>query len=188
MINLPSVKTFVYSGEQHIKRRNKIKLLLEHLNFKDWSFVIGKASNPYWLKMHQDWLVMLETSTPFLILEDDIAVTENYKADVEFPLDAQIVYFGGSPYGPLSFIDLPGEYIKLHSMYSNHAIMITCDKAKDIVKQSMINNSQIIPDVVISECLKDLKAYCIKKPFWYQNDGHNESATLEYYKDYQKYL
>jgi hypothetical protein len=203
---LPSIKTFVYTIGKNQQRQIQIKKMLTDLNFTDWSFFFGnEKKQPYWVNIHDDWIKVLDTPAPFLILEDDACVTEDYKPDIIYPIDSQLVYLGGTSNGEfcnlyklknnlltysngpknvaecLAYSERSDEYIQIFNMHSTHAVLFVNDYVKSSLKIEINTRRDIAVDVVFARWMWCYKVYCLKKPFWYQNDGHHNEATLKYY-------
>lgn len=212
MIHLPSIKTFVYTIPKHIGRQNNISEMLTKLDFTNWSFKFGKESqdpNPknHWQAMHDDWIEMFNTPIPFLILEDDATLTEHYKPTIEYPLDANLVYLGGSSNGEITFLkeiqeavndlkycekirkhqgwmvysEYNDDYIRIYNMHSSHAMLFIDDYARLATQKALDTNRHMPTDLIFAYTMLNYKTYCVKRPLWYQQDGYNDFCTLNYY-------
>lgn len=153
-IHLPDIKTFVYTVAKHTERQGYINQMMKELEFSNWEFLFGsEGRQPYWVNIHSDWIQLLATPVPFLLLEDDATITSHYSSDVTYPDDAQMVYLGGTANGELenmqAILDIsattdtplrasngprtwPGhlvyseredDYIRVYNMHSTHAIL-----------------------------------------------------------------
>jgi hypothetical protein len=212
MIHLPSVKTFVYTIPKNVDRQRNISIMMNQLGFTNWEFVFGKEQNPYWMAIHQDFIEMLNTPVPFIILEDDVSLTDYYKPTIEYPSDANLVYLGGTRHGEFGFLDeikkiieidnnvliasdgfrlVPGcmiyteydnDYIRVYNMHSTHAMLFMDDLTKLDFQRVVEINRHIHVDMVFAYTMLTYKVYCLKHPFWHQNDGRNDDVTLNYYK------
>ena len=187
MIYLPEVKVYMYTVTRNADRQARCREMFGRLGFSNWEFVFGKESQPYWAGYHDDWIRMAETKTPFMIMEDDATATEWYKPELEYPDDAQLVYLGGSRLGDggkrrgvkMSYQDMAGDYIRVLNMYGGHALLFVDDKATERIRKEWDLHRNVITDVQLARWTG--VKYCLKKPFWYQVDGHSDEATLKYY-------
>ena len=102
-IYLPAVKTFVYTISKN--RQANISETLNRLDFTNWEFIYRSNENSL------DWIKLLETPAPFLILEDDATLTDNYHAEINYPDDAELLYFGGSTHGELYHLHKISEIV-----------------------------------------------------------------------------
>ena len=207
MIHLPSVKTFVYTVTKNEDRRNNIVKMMSKLGFTNWSFVFGKDDKnlEYWQCIHDDWISMLNTKPPFLILEDDVDVTENYKSEIEYPSDAHLVYLGGTRNADdmhlkeiakaakrnnktlihdeeFVYTEYDENYIQIYNMHSTHAVLFVDDYSRHNFQYIINVNRQMPVDVAFALTHPFFRVYLVKYPFWYQNDGHNNEKTSNYYR------
>ena len=71
-IDLPSVKTFVYTAPRFLERRLAVEAMMKECHFENWEYVWGCDSNNYWRTLHDRWIeVLSNNAVPFLVLEDD---------------------------------------------------------------------------------------------------------------------
>lgn len=215
MLYLPSVKTFVYTIIKNKERQYKIINQLNELGFTNWEFVIGSTGRAeYWKNIHDDWITLLNTDTPFLILEDDAEYTEAYKEYINFPPSADIVYLGGTTnavehqhildylsaetreklkessqepntcggLGTLLYTEYDDTYIQTYNMHSTHAVLFLNQDIHQKLQRAIRHFSELYPvDVVLALESSKNKVFCVKQPFWYQNDNHNSIFTSKYY-------
>ena len=179
--------------------------MLTKLGFSDWGFVFGGDKfKPYWKNIHDDWIKMLETPTPFLILEDDATITDYYHPEVEYPEDTQLLYLGGTTNGEdcvfpdgldllpsqgskdvfawMVYSEYDDRYIRIYNMHSTHAILFLNEDVKRQLQSAINDMRDLAVDVVIARNMRKYKIYCLKQPFWYQKDGWNDERTMRYYK------
>jgi len=203
-MNISKIKTYVYTVSKNKYRQELITTMLDKLQFSNWSFIYGKETNPYWVGIHDDFIEMLKTPAPFILLEDD-AAEKTYEADIEYPNDAQIIYLGGSsngekniehydkskltfskgsrttPYAML-YGEIDNNYIRPYNMHSHHAVLFLDNKLnEDIIKIIKNNNKAYATDVILAEEMYRRKVYCRKQPMFYQTDGRQNEQTLNYF-------
>jgi hypothetical protein len=91
------------------------------------------------------------------------------------------------------YTERPDAYIRPYNMHSTHAVLFVNEDAKNRMSKILDDNSKlglglepaeqnISVDRLFAENMRNFKVYCLKKPFFYQADGHNDSSTLFYYK------
>lgn len=207
---LPSIPTIVYTTKHQTGRQERASKMLNELGFTNWQFWFGsEGKKPYWANIHDDLIKILGLPAPFLFMEDDAVVTANFKPEIDYPADAQLVYLGGTTHGELRYVsairdattediivsrgtsfyppgvmiytERPDEYIRVYNMHSAHAILFVDDAIKNELRLVIDMNRGLPHDVILALSLFRYKAYCVKRPFWYQKDGHNDKPTLEYY-------
>lgn len=127
-------------------------------------------------------------SPPFLILEDDCSLVENnFQTEFNIP-ECDALYLGTHQYGMVRNISTMGgtissiydeSYLRVYNMLGIHAILYlsekyvkdTIDKFKDCISISRYC------DECIALNLKNHVVLSVKKPIFYQKDGHNDSLT-----------
>jgi len=198
--HLPSTKTFVYTIERNKERQQRITDMLVQMGFSDWQFVYGKQAQPYWMGIHNDWVRMLETPPPFLILEDDAVVAPYYVPTVDYPDDAQLVYLGGTANGHfynamgvkfskgpagypyrMAYTEYSNKFIRVYNMHSTHAVLFVDQQTTTDFMHYIARRPQNAVDTIFAMYAHKYRMYCVKHPYWYQKDGHNEGSTLNYY-------
>ena len=210
-LHLPSLPTIVYTIPRNRPRQQRVAKMLESLGFKQWSFLQGKeGGNPYWRSIYPDFIPLMDRGCPFLFLEDDIQlIAPNYTPYVRVPKGAQAIYLGGTSNGDFSFIrelrrncpnlrcsnnhgghiktpmhftDYDSDYIRVYNMHSTHAILFLdpawCRHLKGELRRMQTRTAV---DVVCAREQRAFKILCLKRPFWFQADGHNDRVTQAYY-------
>ena len=209
-LHLPSTPTFVYtcSLPQYEPKRWRMTKMLTRLGFSNWQFVYGEIGPiAPWIPRHVPWAnIVLHNKPPFLILEDDCTLTEDYAADIEYPDDAELVSLGGSSEGwpipeekqkgllksPGVQLDLPPmlyeehdeNWIRIRSMTMYHAALFVNRDGNRSILSALMHDRNSAVDVVISNWIYDHRAYCRKQPFWYQSQEElvsRETTTRHYY-------
>jgi len=193
-LNIPALRTFVFTCDKTAFRQPKIKKHLTNLNFTNWEFLQGEVGpEPYWEYVKRDFYKVLDTTPcPFMILEDDIKfLPKNYSDTIEFPDDADILYLGGGPkgYGHGKHVSLIGkdirqwetatiininnqDWVRVISMIYTHAVIFFSEDCKDDFKRAI--NWNYMHPLDISQSKIQYRWNCLlrRRPFWWQDDKH----------------
>jgi hypothetical protein len=128
---------------------------------------------------------------PFMVFEDDCAVTEDFQRILEVPEGADMVYLGQSTWG--MHPDLPDhgtnhatvatrydeDFLQVHNMLSAHALLyLTADmvEAARAVTQSYLLKA--LPfDIGLAGLQRDFLALTPNRPFFYQDGRHGGAET-----------
>ena len=90
------------------------------------------------------------------------------------------------------YTDRTDHYIRTYNMHSTHAMLFINDNINQEMRKIIVENSQLgftpFPrmrtlshDKLFADHMYLFKTYCLKNPFWYQNDGKNNIPTSKYY-------
>ena len=207
-LHLPALPTTVLATTKYPERNARVTASLASLGFTATTLHVGDTGEPYWEYVKRDFAeVVAATPCPFLILEDDALPTDTYTADVEFPDDADLVYLGGTvnDHGDVSDLALPRwlRRLNLHkdllinrrgtlyvehdptwlrplNMYSAHALLFPNEAAKPAILAALAGPRQ--HDVCLARLQMTLNTYCPKQPLFYQQDGHNDQMSRDYFR------
>jgi hypothetical protein len=91
------------------------------------------------------------------------------------------------------YAERPDSWIRTYNMHSTHAILFVGSCATNGMRDFIRENSQLglgrLPamqsmavDRLFGDQMHLYKTYCLKRPFWYQNDGRNNRITFRYYE------
>ena len=180
-IHLPSVKTFVYTIERYADRRQRMAAMLDGLGFSDWHFVYGTTGKPhYWQNVHSDYVDLFRAHAPFLVLEDDSTLTSHYRPIWNTPTTRSTSMWAemsGRSRTPI------GRAIGCMSTACGAATPCSSStRRRRNGSAGYLDRRRNVPiDVAISDELHTLRAYLLKRPIWYQQDGHNDWDTQFYY-------
>ena len=203
-ILLPQLRTVVMTMDWFRERQARVRWVLRSLGFQNVEWVCGRRSKPYWRAIRRNVARVLASHTcPFLFLEDDVALMpENYHSDVEVPANTDIFYLGGTlnaenytgeppglirkPGGvtpwPLTYVEHDENHIQIFNMHSTHAILFLTETAKNGFLSSIARYPDTPVDVCFAREMGRWQTLLVKRPFWHQDDGHNNQLTLEYYE------
>lgn len=138
----------------------------------------------------------LELGAPFLVLEDDVFMTDNFDNIIDVPDNSDMIYLGVSNKGvdfknnidcwdadTLSYISIENynHLVKLNNMLSAHAIIYVNSVAAYncglILLESIMNNG--FSDCWIANSLSLMNVYCYRKPLFYQGGSTNKQLMIE---------
>jgi hypothetical protein len=186
---------------ENIRRTNFLKPHLGRHGFSNVSTITGVEEKPYQIGALENVRRILSwNSTPFILMEDDAyLIQDNFYPVLEIPEDTDILYLGGAlhahkkfpiegegiilnkAYGfnlsLLAYSIVNPDYVRIYNMYSAHAILFLTDKGRDAYYQQITSNRAIPFDVAFSYIMKDYNVLMVRKPFFFQNDEHNDIFT-----------
>lgn len=123
-----------------------------------------------------------EPFQPFIILEDDVSITETLPDNIEIPDDADIIYVGVSCAGlgrntrwrrgdPIYATDYNDKYIRVYNMLSTHAVMICSAAGANIYDRCMFEgfNNPTGWDCYLARIQSYYNVYALKNPLFYQD-------------------
>lgn len=150
----------------------------------------GEITTPYTVgvaRNHIDAISRSFGARPVLVLEDDATPTSFYQNEVEIPDDADALYLGTSIFGRIRgettqtvIAANAGEHLRIFNMLSLHAVIYLSSRYKALVTEILekfIENPVGGCDDPIADAMWKSKVYAVKKPFFFQQDGHSEAAT-----------
>lgn len=199
-MNLATLPVFWITIESAKDRHKKLSDIFAHFGFTNthqingeildktgMSFMeIQKKKSALVAKAHIE--ALRRTEPPFIILEDDVGVTEKLKMEIDIPPDADCVYLGSSIWGMKdgqsvawgtkgTIID--SKYCRVQDMLGIHAILYL---TKSYVEKTIQNLEDCIAkDQYCDECvaldMSNHRVYSTLYPFFYQDDGRNNQVT-----------
>lgn len=191
IIDLKNVPIYWNTIEKNKDRHTKINSMFEKIGFKNTTQLNGEITKPYTIGIAKSHIKSLSFELPVLVLEDDCQLTENYKQVIEVPDDADAIYLGTSLYGMIRgntvfngtiCSDFNEDYVRVYNMLGIHAVLYLTESYRHHVRDNclheFIKNPKGGSDDPIAMTMKNYKVYAVKKPMFYQNDGHSEMATL----------
>jgi hypothetical protein len=129
-----------------------------------------------------------KTKPPFLILEDDVNITNNFTKEFNIPDDADAFYLGTSVWGMLNGNSVGGgsrgqkinhNFSKVWGMLGIHSVIYITENYVNTTIKNLENCIEInrYCDECIAEDMINHKVYCVNNPIFYQDDGHNNAVT-----------
>jgi len=190
LLNLSSINSYWLTCQKSQSRWIEMHDTLKKANITS-VMLDGEITTPYTIgvaKNHRDALLKSEDK-PVIILEDDARLTSNIITEISIPENTDAVYLGTSLYGRiLNQTILKGviaashndNLLKLINMLSLHAVIYISQKYKLFViniLNDFIKNPQGGMDDLLGTKLHYFNVYALRKPLFYQKDGHSEFAT-----------
>jgi hypothetical protein len=184
-LDLRHCETLVLNLDEDVQRRESVVGLCERLGLS-WRLIEAVKCNPGRIGCglsHLKALRQADPTRPTLILEDDIGVTEDFRALIDLPLDADALYVGCSSYGALEMVEYVGftyrlladeatdGLLRVYNMLATHAIVYLTDRyrraAADAIVASMIDHDWS-PDSGLAKIQPDFNIYALRRPAFYQ--------------------
>lgn len=202
-IDLKHVKVCISTceGKKWENRCEEIQEMLKELTFDQIEYFKGKISKPYIFAANENAIQILSSNkVPFIYMEDDArCIKENYEDILDIPKECDILYLGGTAHSNIHFVSqdpkikinnitgiansrlhykhVNDKFLRIFNMFSAHAILFLTEKGKEEYLKA-INTFKNQPfDVTFSMVMPNLNVYMVKKPFFYQNDGHNDKLS-----------
>jgi hypothetical protein len=148
---------------------------------------------------HLKALRQADPSRPTLILEDDVAATEDFSPVLTAPQDADAIYLGVSAYGAVELIDYVGftgrllaeeageGMLRVYNLLAAHATVYLTERyrrrAIEAITESIVDRDWD-PDRGLAMIQADFNVYAVRDPAFYQSAAlqppgreQQESAT-----------
>jgi hypothetical protein len=193
LINLLKTKSVLSTIEKNTDRHIRFKSIMDRLGFENWKQYNGEIIKPYSVGVAKTLKKALldNLEEPFIFFEDDANVTEAFKFMVEVPDGCQSLYLGTSVFGMIRGQSVMGgiicsnyndEYVKPYNMLAFHSILFLDKEYKlEVIKlmDEFIKNPIGGSDELVASNMHKYNILAVRKPMFYQNDGHSEQATLQ---------
>lgn len=191
IIDLTKLNSYVINLDHQKERFDRVSTVLnsKNINFKRHKGVSIKELNSINARpvdgcaiSHLQLISSLKP--PFIVFEDDVEVTENWRSIISIPDDTDAVHLGSSTWGyvrgnlahayqgVVSVTQHTTEFKKAHNMCSTHGIVYITDKFRvsviSCIKQSL--ESGVPFDLNLARIQKDFNYLIPNKPFIYQKD------------------
>ena len=203
---LPDVPTVIYTadgpcrrGGHHDGRRARCQAIMKHYGFTNWRFFFGRPGRPYWQAIVADWIQLLGSwDPPVLILEDDIE-PRAFQPGIDVPTGSQVVYLGGGRGGEsqgvraggtiglfpkkrwrYGYIDINHDWFRCFGMWYSHAILFLDRRSMTDLAVLLCAADRPI-DSVLARNQWRWNCVCRKVPMFWQNDGHHLAETYSYF-------
>lgn len=177
-------------NEKYSQRKEYMFGLLHKLGFND--VTMFKSENGQYptntTKAERDILNERMNDEPFILLEDDVELSEWADLDMEFdiPVDADAFYIGFSRYGgsltanhsngynTVEIEHINETFIRVLNMLSAHGIIFISKKYKQQVSDTLThyldNDPYHFADILMARHHKNFNIYGYKYPIFYQSD------------------
>lgn len=193
-LDIANIKKKWLTCDKTSDRWSNMEKLLSDLS---WSAekINGEITTPYQIGVAKAHISALDDNGQVLVIEDDIAQNQEIPPELSIPEDADAIYLGSSQFGVIKGKttlggviagDYDNYYNKIFNMLGLHSIIYITERFKATVKETLqkyIDNPSKINvdygcDNPIAMIQYKYNVYSIKVPWFYQNDGHSEQATL----------
>ncbi len=185
-IDLREIPVYYINMDSNSARKEAIESMLNNYGFKNIIRFSGLSAHHHSVGCalsHQSLLneiVKKGVETPFLILEDDAKISQDFVNIIEVPDDSDAIYLGLTKCGRM-FNDtvsdiiatkINQDYHQIYNMLSAHAIMYTnIEYVKFLVKAiNVALNFESHQDIVRSSTMKYFNVYAKSNPLFFQND------------------
>lgn len=178
--------------ERNTERHIKMEDMFLRLDMNNTVKMNGPITNPYTIGIAQTHIIGMGTDLPVLVLEDDCQeIVEHWNPIVQVPEGTDALYLGSSWFGMLKGISTHGacisssfdeNYNQVYNMLGMHAVIYLTERYRDRVVE-LLTKFTANPVGGCDECvameMKKFKILAVKKPMFYQNDGHSDRETTK---------
>lgn len=131
-------------------------------------------------------LLTCDLSRPLLLLEDDVALAEDFDPVISAPDDADAVYVGVSNYGAVEPVDYVGftnmvaaepagdGVLRVHNMLATHAIVYLSERYRRAAVAAMVDALARLdwePDRGLAAIQGLFHVFAVERPRFYQRSG-----------------
>lgn len=183
IINLLDVPVYYINLDDDIEKRKSTEILLKKLGFRNVNRVsaifhpkgriIGCARSHY--------EILKDAKPPFIIIEDDCALSKDFVSEVKIPDNADALYLGISHWGRylnhsgpyVHYDSVNDEIVRVYNMLATHAIMYLTQSYVDICKRISYHYGYEVEghlDIGFAEIHKLYNVYSFNEPLFKQHD------------------
>lgn len=188
-MNIPLKDIPAYCLSHYRNRRNNISSMCSKLNISVTFIDSDTTKFSRQQNIARDTLQLIHTAMfnniyPFIIFEDDAALIDDVPSHIDIPDNKiDLIYWGAMMYSlppNIMLSEYNDNYYRILYTQTGHALVIPSPKSalffKNVLLQSLISNE--FSDVILPR-ISNTKLFLTPKdgPYFYQNDGHNESIT-----------
>ena len=194
-IDLRKIPTYCITAEKFPDRQKEVKRICKEIGIENLTIINGPIEKPYAPAVAKTHIMALANEGPVFIIEDDIALTNSWYHTVEIPEDCEALYVGTSSYGMIRETTMyngcisssyDDTMVKPYNMLGLHAILYINEdykkKISSILQDYVDSPGEPGPnngcDNPIAIQMKNFNILALRKPMFYQNDGHTNEATL----------
>ena len=171
--------------DHDISKRKSTEEIISRLGIKDFYRQPGVFSKQYGCsKAHSNVMTNNNIKTPFLLLEDDVLLTDLNKVEFEIPDDADALYLGISSWG--RYLNCSGPFVhykevapnilRVFNMLATHAVLYlsqgyreTCSRICDFWCSNPLHSGNM--DLGYAEIHKYFNIYSLDKPLFAQSSS-----------------
>jgi hypothetical protein len=184
-LDLRQCETLVLNLAEDVERRESVVDLCERLGLS-YQLIDALKCSPGRIGCglsHLKALRQADPTRPTLVLEDDIAITEDFAAVLTVPDDADAVYLGVSAYGAVEMIDYIGftgrlladeasdGLMRVYNLLAAHATVYLTERyrraAIEAIVESIVDRDWD-PDRGLAMIQADFNVYAVQHPAFYQ--------------------
>jgi len=190
-IDLREIPAYWINLESNTKNRDRMQALLDGLGFKNHHRVDAEVrpaplgtpeSEKHYVGVAESMFKILgnkEINTPFIIFEDDVGVSEDFRPMIEIPDETDAVYLGVST-GNRQYITrrYNEDYLKIGGVLALHAVLyLTEEYRNDVLSfaKTIVHRFKKPIDIATASLQEKATVITPNKPFFYQSD---EAAGL----------
>ena len=193
-LDFSNIKTLVLNCKDDSSRRQHISTQLSKCEIA-FEIVEGIRCQPGFIGCalsHLKAISHLALEPPFMIIEDDCSVTQDYQQVLDVPDRADLVYLGVSKWGMI-----PGSskgvynttvatrynntFLQVHNMLSAHAIIYLSERVLAATRTCIIKYvlDSLPHDIGLARLQREFIALTPNRPFFYQdaNYGGQQKGT-----------
>ncbi len=184
-LDLRQCETLVLNLAEDVERRESVVDLCERLGLS-YQLIDALKCSPGRIGCglsHLKALRQADPTRPTLVLEDDIAITEDFAAVLTVPDDADAVYLGVSAYGAVEMIDYIGftgrlladeasdGLMRVYNLLAAHATVYLTERyrraAIEAIVESIVDRDWD-PDRGLAMIQAEFNVYAVQRPAFYQ--------------------
>lgn len=191
-LDIRALRTNWATIERNTERHKKMSDMFSRLDMFTTNKMNGPISDPYTIGIAQTHIMGMTGNLPVLVLEDDCQeIAIDWKPVIEVPEGTDALYLGSSWFGMLRGVSTHGacisssfneDYNQVYNMLGIHAVIYLTERYRDRVVE-MLTEFTHNPIGGCDECIamemKKFQILAVKKPMFYQNDGHSDVETLK---------
>lgn len=143
---------------------------------------------PYLVGCGKSHIACIEESLgrgPFLVLEDDAAVTKAFYPIINIPPDTDAVYLGSSTGNPNTMVaDANGYFVRIGKMLAAHAVLYISDRYKQAVldvAKKFVYELHHPWDIAPSTVQEHFNVLASRVPFFIQSDARTSEHKWEFF-------
>lgn len=191
IIDIRDIPIYYINLDSDIEKKNKIENILLNAGFKNINRVsglTGTTSVNGCARSHQNVLQNIKFQGPFLVLEDDVNITEDFNPKIEVPENSDAVYLGTTLAGRISGKTTHPpiarkenkDYYQIYNMLSAHAILYTSEDyvkfLSRVIKLALEFDTH--QDIIRASSMKFFSVYAISKPMFFQDDDKGDVRII----------
>lgn len=175
---IETIPVYILTCDKHFARAAKLAGQLWGRGFRNQRTIVGDTTDPYWYGLNDAYVRVFESfKPPFITLEDDCRfLPDAWTQETDYSTPCDWMYLGGclAGYdGPLRYEEVNSSFVRPLNMLSAHAILwhtLPVAHLKPVARKTIV-------DVVLAQSQLYHNTLLLRKPLFYQADGHNDEAS-----------